>query len=403
MNKKHAYAAVLVSALGYFVDVYDIVLFSAIRVSSLKALGLSAEAVTSAGLYLLDIQLAGMLLGGILWGMLGDKRGRVTVLFGSIVLYSLANLANAFVIDVNQYAVCRFFAGVGLAGELGAGITLASELISKEIRGYGTSIIAASGVLGGVLAGLVGDTFAWTTAYIVGCVMGLLLLLLRMSVFESGIFKEALSQQVSRGSLTLLFRRAPLRNTFFRVLFLGAPIWILIGLFMSFAPEASRALNIQGAVTAGKAILFFNVGFGLGDLSSGLLSQLLKSRKKALWVYLVATAAFAATYLSLSGVSAEAFYAACVLVGLGAGYWAMFLTVCAEQFGTNLRATVAVSAPNFVRGMVIPAGAALQLLKPSLGFVAALGIVFAISWVLAAFSLFSLKETFAKDLAFVER
>ena len=163
--------AVLVAALGYFVDIYDLILFGAVRGPSLQALGFSPADVQDKGILLLQLQMGGMLVGGILWGIIGDRRGRLSVLFGSIILYSIANLVNGTVDTLTGYAICRVIAGIGLAGELGAGITLVSELMDKERRGLGTTIVAATGILGGVVAGIVGGAVPgipavdWRTAY----------------------------------------------------------------------------------------------------------------------------------------------------------------------------------------------------------------------------------------------
>ena len=390
------------SALGYFVDVYDIILFTAVRVPSLKALSITGEELTSIGLRLLNIQLLGMLVGGIVWGMIGDKRGRMSVLFGSIILYSSANLANAFVNGIQVYAVLRFIAGFGLAGELGAGVTLVSEMMSKENRGYGTMIIATAGICGGITGGLVGDLFSWRTAFVVGGAMGFLLLLLRAGVNESGLFSAIKRKDVEKGKLTMFFRSPQLFGRYLRCLFVGMPIWILIGLFMTLAPEVGEAMNIHGTVSAGRAILLFNVGLGLGDLSSTFLSQRLKSRKAAAMIFLGITVICLTGYFSAQGASAELFYFMCVLLGFGSGYWAIFIMITSEQFGTNLRATATTSIPNLVRGMVIPASLLLASIKPHLGILRSLGLIGTASIGAAFLSLYSLTETFATSLDFVE-
>ena len=400
--KSRIWIAVFVSALGYFVDVYDLVLFNVLRVKSLQALSLSPAEITSVGLSLLNIQLIGLLIGGLLWGVLGDKKGRVSVLFGSIFLYSIANILNAFVTSVEAYSWCRFFAGVGLGGEFGVGVTLVSELMPKEKRGYGTMIVAATGVLGAITSALIGDAFAWQTAYIVGGMMGLVLLGLRIGLSESDIFSNLKKSSVQRGSLKQLISSPPLLKKYLNCILVGAPIWIVIGLFMTLSPEIAQVMKIKDPVTVGRSILFFNIGFGTGDILSSLVSQWLKSRKKAVLGFLILTACASAFFLSMGSVESRAFYSVCIFLGLGAGYWAVFMMVSAEQFGTNLRATVATSAPNFVRGLVVPCSLLLTAMKHEFGLIQCLGLIQGTALVVAFIALFFLQETFKRDLSFVE-
>lgn len=403
MDNKKLWFAITVSALGYFVDVYDIILFSAVRVPSLRSLGLAEDQITTIGLHLINLQLIGMLLGGIAWGILGDKRGRLSILFGSIFLYSSATLANAFVNNVETYGLLRFVAGFGLAGEMGAGITLVNELMTKEKRGYGTMIIVTSGIFGGIAGGLVGNLLTWQTAYILGGLGGFLLLFLRMGVAESGLFVNIKNQrQVVKGSLLLFLKSPALLSKYLKCLLVGAPFWVFIGLFMALAPEVGKALNISGTITAAWAILFFNIGLGFGDLSSSILSQILGSRKKAIMIYLVIAFMSAISFLSLQNASPATFYFFCAVLGLGSGSWAIFIMVAAEQFGTNMRATVTASLPNFVRSMAIPFMSILSFLKPQVGILLGLGIVSISSLILAFIAICLLKETFATSLDFVE-
>lgn len=402
-QRKKLWFAIAVSALGYFVDVYDIILFAVIRVPSLKALSLSDEQITSVGLLLINLQLLGMLIGGLVWGVLGDKRGRLSVLFGSILLYSTANLANAFVTNVEQYAVLRFLAGFGLAGEFGAAVTLVSELMSKEKRGYGTTIITTAGVFGGIAGGLVGNLFSWQMAYVLGGCAGFVLLFLRLRVAESTLFMRLKThEKIEKGNLWLFFKSPKFLVKYIKCLLVGVPFWIAVGLFMSLSPEIGKALEISTPILAGWAILFFNVGLGLGDISSGLLSQFLGSRRKVVTVFLFFSMLFSLGLLSLQEASAQCYYFFCALCGFGVGYWAVFNMIATEQFGTNFRATVAVSLPNFVRGMVVPASLLLSLLKSQVGLLWGLGLIMTVSLVLAWISLISLEETFAKSLEFVE-
>jgi putative MFS transporter len=399
-------AIVIVAALGYFVDIYDLVLFSIIRVKSLNGIGITEPtAVTDQGLNLLSMQMWGMLLGGILWGVLGDKRGRLSVLFGSILLYSLANIANGFVQTIEQYGWLRLIAGVGLAGELGAGITLVAETLPKEKRGYGTMIVASVGVSGAMVAYLVGQEFGWRNAYFIGGGLGLGLLALRAGVFESGMFESAKESNVSRGNFLSLFSNGPRFYKYLRCLLVGTPFWYLVGILITFAPEFGKQFGLQGPVTGGLSIFWCYFGLTLGDFTSGGLSQVFKSRNKTLQVFIISSAFTVAAYLfALNGASTTAFYFVCFMIGFTGGFWALFVTVAAEQFGTNVRSTVATTAPNFARGATVIIAPVYKMLKanPSLGMVGAAGIIGAVLLALALFSASTLPETYGKDLDYVE-
>jgi MFS transporter, putative metabolite:H+ symporter len=403
-------AAVIVSALGYFVDIYDLVLFSIIRVPSLKSLGLTGTAVLDTGIYLLNVQMVGMLIGGIAWGILGDKKGRLSVLFGSIILYSLANIANGFVQTVAQYAVFRFLAGIGLAGELGAGITLVAELLSKEFRGYGTSLITSIGVAGALLAWFIAQAFGWQTCFWIGGALGIGLLILRIGVLESVMYKKTASTTVKRGSFIALFNDRKRFGKYMRCILIGLPTWYLVGILITLAPELSKALGVTGDVTGGEAIFWFYFGLTFGNMASGTLSQAMKSRKKALLIFLLATAVLVAAYFLQGPATPQIFYGICTVLGISNGYWALFVTIAAEQFGTNLRATVAITVPNFVRGALVPIALAFQWLKgmlamhytPGDALIYSAAIVGAVTLVVAVISLSGLSETFGKDLDYVE-
>lgn len=402
IHKRILNTTVIVGALGYFVDIYDLVLFSIVRVSSLKAVGIPDDQLLDKGVFLINLQMTGMLLGGILWGILGDKKGRLSVLFGSIFLYSVANIANAFVTSIEAYGVWRFLAGIGLAGELGAAITLVSETMSKETRGYGTAIVAAVGICGAVVAALIGDYFDWKVAFIVGGVMGLALLVLRIGIFESGMFESSKSKNVKRGDLFMILGNRSRLARYLHCILIGVPIWYVIGILITFSPELSKVLGVEGSITGGRAIMFCYIGLAIGDLASGFLSQLFGTRKKVVLGFLTITLTFILLYCFTFGLSENWFYALCVGLGIGTGYWAVFVTISAEQFGTNLRATVATTSPNFVRGSVVPLTLAFQTLKGSTGLIGSALIVGLSCMALAFFSLYHLHETHGKELDFLE-
>jgi MFS family permease len=394
---------VIVAALGYFVDIYDLVLFSIVRVPSLKALGLSGKELVDQGVFLLNMQMIGMLLGGILWGALGDRKGRLKIMFGSIFLYSMANFANGFANSMTAYATLRFIAGIGLAGELGAGITLVSEVLHKTVRGYGTMIVASVGVSGAILANFVAKHFDWRNAFIIGGILGICLLALRLGVVESGMFSTMKEQeQVSKGNFLSLFTSADRFGRFLHSILIGLPSWFVVGVLITFSPEFARLLGVVGTVSAGNAVMYCYLGLVAGDLLSGILSQLLKSRKKVVLLFLVITTVAVVVYFMAGGVSAEAFYGICGLLGFGIGYWAIFVTIAAEQFGTNLRATVATSVPNFVRGMTVPITMLFLYFRNQFGLQQGAIIVGCLTMAIALFSLWRLEETFHKDLDYFE-
>lgn len=417
ISKRAIWLAILVAALGYFVDIFDLVLFGVVRKASLADLGVAADQMARVGALLINSQMTGLLVGGVLFGVLGDRRGRLSVLFGSIVTYSLANIANGFVDSIPAYAAWRFLAGIGLAGELGAGITLVSELMSKETRGIGTTVVAAVGLLGALAASVVGSTegLHWRTAYFIGGGLGLLLLGLRIGVAESGLFARLQRDDgVTRGNFLALFASRARLGPYLRVIAIGIPIWYVVGLLVFFSPELGAALGMATPPIAADAIFWCYAGLSVGDLCSGLLSQRLRSRKRAVASFLVLTVVAVTYYFTIGPSSETAFKVGCFLCGLGSGYWAVFVTMAAEQFGTNLRATVTTSAPNFVRGTVPVLITAYELLRdarvdPSsgaaargIGPVAAAIVVGVVVLAIAFVMLRGLRETYARDLDFVE-
>ena len=396
--------AVIVGALGYFVDVYDLILFSIVRGASLKGLGVPPDEILSKGVLLLNWQMGGMLAGGIFFGMLGDRFGRVALLFGSILLYSIANIANGFVHSIEAYALWRFIAGFGLAGELGGGITLVTEILPKELRGYGTAIVSSVGVFGAVIGGLVAQKVAWQHAYFIGGGLGLVLLVMRMSVAESKIFEQlrAGETNISRGNFLTLFTSTGRFTKYVRCILVGIPLWCVVGVLITFSPEISRALNVQGEIKPAQAIAFTYLGITFGGYASGHLSQALRSRRKVLLAFLVFTALAIVAYFCCGGLSSGTFYLVILLTGFGAGYWTIFITIAAEQFGTNIRATVATTVPNFVRGATVPLTLAFNEMKPHTGVIRSAAIVSAVSIFIAIWAVLGMEETHGKDLDYIE-
>ena len=392
---------VLVASLGYFVDIYDLLVFSIVRKSSLLSIGVSPAEILPKGLFIINVQMFGLLLGGILWGVVGDKLGRIKVLFGSILLYSLANFANAYVHDVNTYALIRFIAGVGLAGELGAGITLVTETLSKEKRGYGTTIVAVIGLFGAALAVTVAK-HGWQNAYKVGGGLGILLLLLRVGTFESGMFKNIEQANVSKGNFFMLFSNWARFKKYLYCILIGAPLWYVVGVLVTLSPEFGKALGSTDPLSAGDGILYCYIGIAVGGIFAGILAQLTKSRKITMAVFLSLSLVSVACYLNAKGLSSAHFVWLCFFMGCTVGYWATFVTIAAEQFGTNIRSTVATTVPNFVRGSLIPINLAFTALVAHYGMINSGYIMMVILTVVALFSLSQLKETYGKDLDYVE-
>jgi len=408
---------IIVAALGYFVDIYDLLLFGVERTESLREilklqfpyLTESAREILNPiyGKLLLNWQMAGMLVGGIFWGILGDKKGRLSVLFGSIITYSIANILNGMVNTTDWYIVLRFISGFGLAGELGAGITLVSESMSKEKRGYGATIVATVGVFGAVVAGFMGDVITnWRYSFYLGGVMGLALLFLRIGVMESGMFDHLKKEEkVKRGNLLLLFSNAKNIKKYLCIILVTVPVWYVMGTLVLFSPEYTVLLGLPAkSVSAGKTIMFAYAGITLGDVVSGLISQWLKSRKKSLGIFLSLTVIGVFAYFIFGGKSVTVFYSIVAFIGFATGYWAVFISAASELFGTNIRATAATTAPNFVRGSTILISLLLDLLlnlfeKDKL---LATQITGAIVITIGFIALYFLEETFGKELNYIE-
>jgi predicted MFS family arabinose efflux permease len=412
--RQHRYGpavAITVAALGYFVDIYDLTLFGMVRKASLADLGYGEAQQRDLGLLLMQIQMLGLLVGGIVWGILGDKRGRLSVLFGSILMYSVANLANGFGQGFADYAVLRFIAGVGLAGELGAGVTLVAEMMPTRLRGYGPTIIASFGLLGALAAGEVArmdwglGVANWRVAYFIGGGLGLGLLLLRVGVFESTLFEKTKQDGITRGDFLALFRRRDLLVRYLKCILLGVPVWFTVGVLVFFADAFAVVLGVQDAASleVPVAIMYCYAGLAVGDMASGLLSQFLRSRKRAILVFLGISALAMAWFLWMDGVSVQHVYWVCFAIGFGAGYWAVMMINASEQFGTNIRATVTTTVPNFVRGSLTLTAGVFGWLTGAFdspitaAWVVGLPLLLAAVWAAA-----TLPETFYRDLDYLE-
>ena len=393
---------VIVAALGYFVDIYDLLLFNIVRIPSLTSLGLSPAAIDKQGEFIIGIQMVGLLIGGIIWGVAGDKKGRLSVLFGSIILYSLANIANGFVHTVPQYAVARFIAGVGLAGELGAGITLVSELLKKEQRGIGTSLVAGIGLTGAVVAFFISQNFDWRVCYFIGGGLGILLLFLRISIFESGMYK-ALEKNVSKGNFLMFFNNTKRFKKYICSILLGLPTWYVIGILIAFSNRFAKNLGLTEDINPGKATMYAYIAISIGDVLAGLVSHWLQSRKKTLYVFYAVTAIMVALYFTQNqNTTASHFYWIAAGLGFATGFWAIFVTMGAEQFGTNLRATAATTIPNMVRGSLPLMLILFNALQGHFTYTLSGLLTGVIIMIITIFAAVNTEETFHKELNYIE-
>lgn len=407
MNKpvKILNIAVIVAALGYMVDIYDLVLFTIVRMKSLQDLGLTPTEIDDKGLILLNIQMIGMLIGGIFWGILGDKKGRLSVLFGSIIMYSIANILNGMVQNIDQYYILRFIAGFGLAGELGAGITLVAELMTKENRGWGTTIVATVGVFGAVVAGLIFKFSGgnWRLCYYIGGGLGILLLFLRIGVFESGMFGKLKELDVKRGSLRMIFTSKVRLKKYIKCVLMGLPTWFTIGLVVSFSPEFAKIQGIEGIKDASIPITCCYIGITIGDFLSGLLSQLLKTRRKIMLLFLSWSVVSFIWFYNIHSYTPTMYYIFFILLGISVGFWAILVTIATESFGTNLRSTVTTTVPNFVRGSLVLITILYKALQSQgLNRLDAVLITGLFCAGLSIWMAWRSEETYGKDLDYVE-
>lgn len=402
ISNKTITLGIIVSALGFFVDLYDIMALAAIGENSLRFLNVAEASIKSELNYLQSMQMLGMLIGGFLWGIIGDKYGRLKVLFGSIILYSAFTLLNAFVNTTNQYAACRFLAGLGLAGELGAGITLVSEQMKKHHRGLGPAIIAGFGVLGAIVAVIIGKNFDWKTVYIVGGSLGFALLILRVGVVESGLFKISKLSKASKGNFLIILKNKAHLKKFICILLAGIPGWFVNGVMMQFSNYISKSMGMDPIPDKGTVIIYFFIALSLGDVLGGLVSQWLQSRKKSIYIFLCVHLLMLVLFFTVAKTSVLLYYITFAGLGLSVGFVIQLFTLAAENFGTNIRTLVTSSGLNLVRGWVIPFGALFTLMTGSYNIIewkAAAVIAFSVC-ILAMWALSQLDETFHNDLEF---
>lgn len=400
--QKNIILIIIVASLGYFVDIYDLIIFSIVRVKSLTDLGVPSDLIRSKGEFIINMQVGGLVIGGFLWGIIADKYGRLKVLFGSILIYSVGNICSGFVTDVTSYAIIRLITGIGLAGELGAGITLVSETMPKNKRGYGTMIVGGVGMLGTVAAFYTSSLFDWRIAYFVGGGMGLVLLLMRIGILEPKVFTNTKSRTVSKGDLQLLFKS---KERFLRYIYcicLGITSYFVMGILLTQSPEIGKALGAPVPIIAGMGLMYHYIGVTIGEVFGGIFAQLTKSRKLTLTILYISALITTVIYLNKTGITQSQFNYLAFFMGIGAGYWATFVTVASEQFGTNLRATVTTTVPNIVRGCLIPITLIYNLLIPRFGILHSALILMIALTLISLFAVSQLKESFNKDLNYLE-
>lgn len=400
--KKHIWLAIIASALGFFVDLYDIMILSVVRKPSLLAMGVAETDLLSKGVWLINIQMVGMLIGGFIWGIIGDKMGRLSVLFGSIILYSTATFVNAYAPNFEIYLLLRFLAGVGLAGELGAAITLVTEQMPQKFRGIGPAIIGGCGMLGAIFGAYIGGKYSWQFTYQLGGGLGFVLLILRLGVLESGLFNEMKGKTSNRGDLGLLFKNKEYIKKYISICVLGFPVWFVNGVVMTFTPEIAKAWGMSIAPTVSEVVIYYFIGLTFGDLTGGFVSQYFQSRKKAIRLYLTLYALAAIVFFLIGNQSALVYKTLIAFLGFCVGYSIVLLTLAAEQYGTNIRATVTTSSLNILRATVIPQTLLFEFLNPYLGTVNSAMTVGVVAIVLAFWGLNNLEETFHKDLNYME-
>ncbi len=400
--KKHIRLAIIASSLGFFVDLYDIIILSIVRSKSLLELGIAEADLLSKGVLLINIQMVGMLIGGFIWGIIGDKFGRLSVLFGSIILYSTATFANAYAPTFEVYLILRFLAGLGLAGELGAAITLVTEQMPQKYRGLGPAIIGGSGMLGAIFGAYIGGKYSWQFTYQLGGGLGFVLLILRLGVLESGLFNQMKEKTSNKGNLRLLFKNKTNVLKYVSICVLGFPVWYVNGVIMTFTPEIAKAWGMSPSPTVSAVFTYYFIGLTFGDLTGGFVSQYLQSRKKAIRLYLSMYAMAAAVFFFLGNMSLSMYYGLLLFLGFCVGYSIVLLTLAAEQYGTNIRATVTTSSLNILRATVIPQTLLFGFLSPYIGIVQAAMVVGIMAVLLAFWGLRNLDETFHKDLNYTE-
>ncbi|HVW15606.1 MAG TPA: MFS transporter [Mucilaginibacter sp.] len=401
-TNRNVFFLVLVASLGYFVDIYDLLVFSIVRMPSLLAIGVKSADIKNTGIAILNWQMFGLLIGGLVWGIMGDKLGRIKVLFGSILLYSVANFINGRVTGVNEYIIVRFIAGIGLAGELGAGITLVTETMKTTKRGYGTMIVSVIGLFGAAAANLVAKNLDWHWAYYVGGILGIFLLLLRLGTYESGLYKEVENRRVSRGNFLMLFTNFSRFIKYLYCILVGAANWFIIGILITLSPEFGKALGAKVPLNAGDGVFYSYIGIAIGGVFAGLLSQVTRSRRLTVVIFVLISALSVVCYLSAKGITTTEFMWLSLFLGIGVGYWPIFVTIPAEQFGTNIRATVTTTVPNFIRASLIPISIAFKAFSATYGMITSAYIMIAILSAIALFAVSQLKESFHKELDYIE-
>lgn len=402
---------ILVASLGYFVDAYDLIIASVVRSSAIVELGLAQVGTPEHTKYaqLFEyVQSAGILLGGIIFGVYSDKKGRKKALYYSIAIYSIANILNGllsasvpFVGTV--YCILRFICGFALAAELSIGIVMISETMKAKHRGYGTMIVVSFGILGAVLAAVLFEFIGihWQTLYLIGGIAGVLLLIFRFSVKETNPFLDLENQESERGSWVMIFKNRRLLKILFNAILLGFPIYFFISIPIKFATDYGKelGLTIKGTIP----IIVFYIAMSVSDIIANYLCQLFENRKKVLYFYLgLCTISVFLLHFYPPTTPEQYFYLFSPLMGFASGYWALLITFTNEQIGTNIRSTYTTAVPNVVRSLFIPIQLLLTVLQPTFGTSTSVFYIGVLAVILALLGLYSLKETWGKNLKFID-
>jgi hypothetical protein len=275
-------------------------------------------------------------------------------------------------------------------------------LVNKEQRGIATSLVAGIGLSGAVVAYFISQYFDWRICYFIGGGLGLSLLFLRIRVYESGLYKKTQESTAVKGNFFMFFNNAHRFKTYMKAILIGLPTWYVIGILISFSNVFAKQMGVEEVVQPGKAIMYAYVAISIGDMLIGFVSQYFKSRKKAMWLFYAITVFAMLLFFALPIQHASGMYAVCALLGFGTGFWAIFVTMAAEQFGTNLRATATTTIPNMVRGSLPLMLLLFTFLQDYTPYINAAIITGIIVMTLSAIALFFMKETFARDLDFIE-
>jgi MFS transporter, putative metabolite:H+ symporter len=390
------FSSLFLIGCGYFIDIFDLVLFSTLRISSFEELKITDPTYWTVVFF--NLQMTGILVGGIFWGKMADIKGRSWSFMGTILVFSIANIINGLTSSLTVYGICRFIAGFGLAGEMGSGIALICEKVPDEKRSLYLGFVSSLGCIGAVLSGWLGDIVYWRYLFIGSGFAGILLTLLRKNLLEPDLFRKTATLNIPRGQWKTLFQSPPDLIRFILLIFLGIPMWYIIGILWSFSTEMTSTIGLN-IFTSGQAILWGYVGVWMGDMLMPFVSQFLKSRIFTIQICLIMMLLGVIYLFQFQPHSLLSFQLTHIFLGFTIGYWAVYATLCGESFGTNIRALTSTSLPSLIRFSSIPMMIIYQYGRDENELNIALGMgltVLCISMITTYF----IKDTFQKDIDF---